>query len=219
MMMVEKGINICVAGVYAIKSKSDNKVRYIGSAVECNDAYSRHASNLKFGKYYRTNKEILERYFYNDDLIFTILRESASNNEIKLMDKKQKDDLQIALSRLEMFYINLYANMKDSCICNAQFKVTKSSSNKNKFSTYKRSQANQSINNPRYSGKLSEEIVSYILFFKQLGYKNRHIVKILEDNGIEFKMDTNYISRLGVDRYVAIKAIKPEWFNEVDYAL
>lgn len=195
--------NIYVAGVYCFKDK-DGKVIYVGSSLECNDALSRHLYYLKRGLYEETNKSILQlKYDYNK-LEFEILHTSEHDGSIKDMSNKEKEDLQKALSVLEKMYIDLY---KDT-ICNKQRIVTKSSSNKNALTTYKRRLANMGAKNPNV--KYDEKMIAEILWFKLNGYKPREIQEIIEDY-YNVNINSNYISNVGVQKWLNIKPLEPDF--------
>lgn len=204
-ILVKPETNIYVAGIYALTTRG-GKVLYVGSALECNDALSRHNYNVKRNKYIDTNKRKVQCAFDRDDLIFTILHVSAYSDDVRNMSIQQKEDLQEALSVLEKMYIDLY---KDT-ICNCQLSVTKHSSNKNSFSTYKRRIANSGERNPRVV--YDEILVSNILYLKQLGLKPKKIIELLLEHDI--KVTNAYISRLGVDRWVHLDPQKPSWIDE-----
>jgi hypothetical protein len=124
------------------------------------------------------------------------------------MTSEEKIALQKALSTLEEMYIKLY----EKSICNSQKSVTKHSSNHNSFSTYKRRIANSGEKNPRVV--YDEALVSNILYLKQIGIKPKKIIELLLEHDI--KVTNAYISRLGVDRWVYLEPLKPEWYDMED---
>ena len=189
--------NIYVAGVYGIRCEDSQEYLYLGSSLEINDALSRHLHFLKRGLYAGTNKEIIQEKYDHQLLIFEVIKESEYTGKIKDMSTKEKENLQIALSALENFYISLY---KDT-ICNKQLSVVKHSSNKNSMSTIKRSRANTGIKNPNW--KYDTLILSYILWMKVNGYKPKKIAPYFKD------INKDYISQIGMSRWININPIKP----------
>lgn len=198
--------NIYQAGVYGIKTR-DEKILYVGSSIEINDALSRHLYNLKRGNYNDTNKRILQDSYDRGDLIFFIIRESALNSEIGNMSIKEKEAVQESLSVLEQFYINLY---KDT-VCNKHKRVTKSSSNHDKETTMKRRQANSGNKNP--NSKYDETMIAEILWFKENNYKCKDIEEIIEKH-YNIKVKSTYIWNLGVHKWINLESKKPEWLND-----
>ena len=197
--------NVHVAGVYTMSTKL-GKVLYVGSSVEIGNALSRHLYNLKRGKYTETNKKALQLAYDREDLVFEVIHESAHNSDVNSMTVAQKEDLQKALGVLEEMYIDLYK----STICNVQRKVTKSSSAGDENTLERRRAANIGSNNP--NAQHDEELVANILYFKELGLKPREIVELLLEHDIE--VDNRYISRLGITRWITLKAKSPEWYSE-----
>lgn len=192
--------NIYVAGVYGIRCKGHDSYLYIGSAIEINDALSRHLYNLKRGFYANTNKAILQKYYDMEELVYEVIKESSNENVVN-MTFEQKESLQEALSVLEKFYIDLY---KDSC-CNCQKSVTKHSSNHNEETTYKRRKANLGSNNPH--SKYDEQMIANILWLKNNGYNSKQIEQIYQDKGIK----STYICCLGVSKWIHLEPIKPDF--------
>lgn len=201
--MIVEG-NIYVAGVYTMSTQ--NKVIYIGSSLECNDALSRHVYNCKRGYYTDSNKKELQLAYDRGDLTFKVIKESASSGQVKNMNNAEKENLQESLSMLEQFYIGVF---KDT-VCNKQMFVRKHSSNKDKNTTLLRREANLGINNPR--AKADEKMIANILFLKECGLKPREIVSLLAKQGIGVK--NTYISRIGLDRWIHIKSECPEWYKK-----
>ena len=99
--------NIYQAGVYGIRVKGEEGCIYVGSALEINDALSRHVYYLKRGLYADTNKAKLQEYYDMDSLEFIILHESEQKDKIRNMSTEEKENLDAAMSVLEVFYINL----------------------------------------------------------------------------------------------------------------
>ncbi len=198
--------NIYQAGVYGIKTK-DEKVLYIGSSIEINDALSRHLYNLKRGNYMDNNKRTLQEAYDREDLIFYIIRSSALNGEINSMIIKEKEAVQESLSVLEQFYINLY---KDT-VCNKHKRVTKCSSNHNEETTLKRRQANIGNKNPNV--KYDEDMIAEILWFKENNYKCKDIEEIIEKH-YNIKVKSNYIYQIGIDKWINLISKKPKWIND-----
>lgn len=197
--MEVKGDIYC-AGVYGIRRKSSENYLYIGSSIEVNDALSRHVYNLKRGLYANGNKNILQKYYDMEELVFEVIKTSCFT-KIKNMTFEQKESLQKELSVLEEFYINLY---KNTC-CNAQRSVKQHSSNHDEWSTYRRSIANRGKQNPRV--KYDEKMIANILWLKENGFSPKQIEQMYRHKGIK---DT-YISILGVYRWIYLKPQKPDW--------
>lgn len=160
-MLVSQGkINVC--GIYGIKNHL-GVVKYIGGSGECNDAFSRHKSNLVAGEYFETNKHDLQMLFNNehDDLIFYIVKECP---------KEQLDDM-------ETKYINLYSKT----IVNKDKKGKRRTSKPTPEETEKRRQVNQGENNPHCT-KLKENDVYMIL--RLIDEKNHTFEKIAAIFGV-----------------------------------
>lgn len=195
--------NIYGMGIYCFKC--NDEVLYVGSGM-LNDRLQAHLFGMKRGKYEGTNKDILQRLYNIGELSFEVLHFSENNSTYINGTDKERKAIQQALETLEQFYVNLYADS----ICNQVRKITKSSSSPNKLTTYKRRLANQGSNNPNV--KYSEELISNILWMKLEGYKPRHIVKILEEQGIE--IGTGYVSLVGISKWIYLEPIKPNFLNE-----
>lgn len=174
------------SGVYQIEKANDGAVMYYGSSFDLADAKNRHASNLRRGVYYNTNKEAMEHEFFEDNLIFRVVKNESDNDKMA----KAEGDL---------------INDSDTC-CNAVYKITRSvTSNKNKISTWKRKKANMNDNNPR--AIISLQQACEILWLKMnTKLKHREIANIY--GGIS----TNLVSRVGTYRWLFIDAIKPDWY-------
>lgn len=198
--------NIYCAGVYQMYT-NEGIILYVGSGIECNDALSRHSYNLKRGLYTDTNKRPLQEAYDRKDLIFEVIHESSSADEVRNMTIKEKEDLQKALSVLEEFNIKL--NIKT--VCNKQKKVKKHSSTKNKLTTYKRRLANKGANNP--NSKYNEVIIAEILYFKLMGYKPKQIETLIGGHYKDIDIKSSYISAIGVQKWIYLEPKKPEWFN------
>ncbi|MBN1071527.1 hypothetical protein DVV81_10160 [Clostridium botulinum] len=202
--MIVEG-NIYVAGVYEMATKKGTPL-YNGSALECNDALSRHLYNLKRGYYMDTNKRILQLAYDREDLVFKVIHKSAFADEVRNMTMQQKEDLQKALSVIEQFNIEL----NKATVCNKQRTVTKHSSSPNKLTTYKRRQANTGVNNP--NNKYDSELIANILYLKEKGLKPKKIVELLLEHDIDIK--SSYISQIGVKKWIYLESKKPNWYNE-----
>ncbi|UZP04862.1 hypothetical protein JW813_07595 [Clostridium botulinum] len=202
-MIVEE--NIYVAGVYEMATREGTPL-YNGSALECNDALSRHLYNLKRGYYMDTNKRILQLAYDREDLVFKVIHKSAFADEVRNMTMQQKEGLQKALSVIEQFNIEL----NKATVCNKQRKVTKHSSSPNKLTTYKRRQANTGVNNP--NNKYDSELIANILYLKEKGLKPKKIVELLLEHDIDIK--SSYISQIGVKKWIYLESKKPTWYNE-----
>ncbi len=198
--MIVKG-EVTVAGVYEMATK-DGVILYNGSALEVNDALSRHLYSLKRGYYMETNKRPLQEAYDREDLVFYVIHVSAHNDEVRNMTEQQKEDLQKALGVLEQFNIRLN---KDT-VCNSHMSVTKHSSNKNKMSTYKRRMANRGTLNP--NTKYSELIIAEILWLKLNGYKPSEIVEYYKD------INQKYISSIGITKWIHLEPIKPDFIED-----
>lgn len=198
--------NIYQAGVYGIKTR-DEKILYVGSSIEINDALSRHLYNLKRGNYMDNNKRPLQEAYDRGDLIFYIIHESALNGEINSMTIREKKAVQESLSVLEQFYINLY---KDT-VCNKHKRVTKCSSNHDKETTLKRKQANLGNNNP--NSKYDKGIMEQVLWMKENDFKCKEISNIIrEQYNIEIK--SGYIWHIGIDKWVGLDSKYPTWISD-----
>ncbi len=203
-MIVKNKKRIYCAGIYCLKNVENNEILYVGSAIECNDALSRHLYNLKRNLYEGTNKEPLGSVYNRGSLEFEVIRVSEYSDAVRSMSDKEKESLQEALSVLEKFYIDLH---KDTII-NVQMRVTKHSSNNSYISRYKRQIANRGSNNPnvRHDGKLMAEI----LWLKNnTKMKPREIAKY-------YSLSSNYICRIGYDRWLHLHPIKPEWYMDLE---
>lgn len=198
--------NIQVAGIYVMKD-ADGIVRYVGSGISCADRLSSHLYFLKRNLYTGTNKQILQDIYDREELTFEIIKISASNNDVATMSSSEKICLQKALSVLEEFYIGMY---KDT-ISNSQMKVTKFSTSPTKITTELRRNKNKGSKNP--NNKVSEKLVSEILYLKNAGLKPKAIVELLESQGIE--VSSGYISPLGVTRWIHMEPKKPKYYEEV----
>lgn len=196
--------NIYIAGVYAIGTK-EGKVLYIGSSIECNDALSRHLYNLKRNYYADSNKRPLQEAYDREDLVFKIIHESAHADEVRNMTLQQKEDLQKALGVLEEFHIGL-----NNTVCNKMRKIAKWSTSPTPETTLKRKKANTGSKNPNV--KYDEELVANIMFLKEKGFKPREIVEMLLEHDIE--VHNNYISQIGVYKWIHLESKKPEWYSE-----
>ena len=199
--------NVTVAGVYCMKIKDE--VLYVGSAIEINDALSRHLYYLKRGLYKNTNKKILQKYYDLRELHFDILWESIyKRKDVLEMDFLEKENLQKELSVLEEMYIRLY---KDT-ICNMQKTVKKSSSNKNRYSTYNRHEANRGSNNPK--NKYNADIIANVIWLKQKGLKPKKIFELLLEQNIN--INKGYISNIGTYKWIYTEPKKPNWYTDIE---
>lgn len=194
--------NIYGMGIYCFKC--NDEVLYVGGGM-INDRLQSHLFGMKRGKYEGTNKDILQRKYNIGELSFEVLHFSENNSTYINGTDKERKVIQQALEVLEQFYVNLYADS----ICNQVRKITKSSSSPNKLTTYKRRQANTGSKNPNV--KYSEELISNILWMKLKGYKPRHIVKILEAQGID--INKSYISNVGITKWIYLEPIKPDFIE------
>lgn len=200
---VEEG-NIYCAGVYAFKTKDSDEIIYVGSALEINNAFSRHLHNLKNNKYASTNKLELQEEYNNNNLVFCVIKKSVFSKRLKYMSKEDKINIQKELSVLEQFYINLY---KDT-VCNKQKTVHKRLSSVTKKENRRRSQVKKGENN--CNCKYKEEMIANIIYLKENNYKRKDIKKLIDKNyGVDINED--YISRFGKDRWVDVKAKKPNF--------
>jgi len=193
--------NIYTYGIYGMKVKGTEEYLYIGSG-EINDCLSRHLHNLKRGLYETTNKIILQRKYDMDVLEFEVIHESEQKENYKIMTPEEKEQLSVAMSVLEQFYINLYKHT----VCNVQKTVTRHSSNKDGFSTMRRSKSNTGANNPNC--KYSEQMIREILWLKMNGYKAKQI----EEMYVNIK--ANYINMIGIKKWIHLEPIKPNFINE-----
>lgn len=198
--------DIYCAGVYQMATKS-GMILYVGSAIEVNDALSRHLFNLKRGYYINSNKRPLQEAYDREDIIFSVIHVSAHNDEVRNMTIEQKENLQKALGVIEQFNIELN---KDS-VCNKMSKVSKWSTSPSYETTLKRRQANLGKNNP--NAKYDETLISNILFLKEKGLKPKEIVEMLLEHDINVRQ--GYISQIGVEKWIYLKSQKPDWYKEV----
>ncbi|QDY18254.1 GIY-YIG nuclease family protein [Clostridium botulinum] len=166
-MLIKQG-NINKCGIYGIKT-SKAVVKYVGGAKECNDAYSRHKSNLINGEYAETNKNELQLLFNTEqeDLIFYVIKEC------------NKEDLDF----METKYINLY---KDT-IVNKDEHGKRRKSKPTKEETERRRRANIGTRNPNC--KYDIETIIEIKQMIDIGLNNTEISK---KTGI----NRNYISQI-----------------------
>lgn len=200
-MLIKGEIN--VAGVYEMATK-DGIILYNGSALEVNDALSRHLYNLKRGYYMDTNKRPLQEAYDREDLVFYVIHKSAYNDEVRNMTTKQKEDLQKALGVIEQ--LNIALNKKT--VCNCQKSVLKHSSNKDEYSTIRRHNSNVGNKNPHV--KYDEKLIAEILWLKENGYKPKQIEKIYSDYGIK----SSYIAAIGIWKWAELEPIKPDFIKE-----
>ncbi|KNY26344.1 hypothetical protein [Pseudobacteroides cellulosolvens] len=194
--------NIYCAGVYGMRLKGSQEYIYVGSAIEINDALSRHNYYLKRGLYNNTNKQILQYYFDLEELIFEVIHESE-HKKVKEMSFQEKENLHKALSVLEKFYIEMY---RSSC-CNTQNEVSKHSSNKDMSTTIKRQKVNSGSNNP--NSKYKNKIIAEILWLKINGYKPKQIAEFYKD------VNKGYISQIGITKWIHLEPIKPEFVEDI----
>ncbi len=202
-----KTTKVNCAGVYAI-SDENGTVLYIGSGIELGDRLTNHRWNLEKGKYANTRKKyVLQDIFDNGILYFTVLHESVhSNDEIKHMTKKEKTDLEKALSVLEQLYIEMY---KDTA-CNTQRTVNRSSGYSTKVSTMNRRILNIGSHNPNC--KYTEDLITNVIYLKNKGLKAGKIVELLND--IDVHMSQSYIYNIGKMRWTDLQGKKPGWYTE-----
>ena len=201
---------IKTAGVYAMytEANGEKKYLYIGSALECNDALSRHLYYLKRGFYNNTNKAILQKYYDLQELNFEVIHKSELNSKLSDMSLKEKENVHYSLSVLEKMYIDLF---KDT-ICNKQRKVTKHSSNKNKMSTYRRRKSNLGSKNP--NSKYEEKMIREIIWLKEnTSLKNKSIKKII-DNHWNVTIGESYIANIAKTKWIHLTELKPSWYEE-----
>lgn len=200
--LIVKG-EINVAGVYEMATK-DGVVLYDGSAIEVNDALSRHLYNFKRGYYMDTNKRPLQEAYDREDLVFYVIHKSAHNDEVRNMTTQQREDLQKALGVIEQLNIELN---KDT-ICNKMKKVSKFTTSPNKLTTYKRRNANLGSKNP--NNRFDEKMISEVLWLKLNGYKPKDIERLIKDN-YNIDIRSSYISAIGVQKWIYLKEIKPDF--------
>lgn len=199
-----------VAGVYQMETLAGVPL-YNGSSIEIGDALSRHLYNLKRGKYMNTNKRPLQLAYDREDLVFKVIHVSAFNDEIRNMTTQQKEDLQKALGVIEQFNIEL--NKKT--VCNKVMKVTKFSTSPSNKTSWKRHESNRGSKNP--NSKYDTQVIANILYLKEQGLKPKKIMELLLENDIN--INSNYISRIGADRWMYIESKCPSWFsNESEVA-
>ncbi|AQS09667.1 hypothetical protein CLOBY_17980 [Clostridium saccharobutylicum] len=159
-MLIRNGeLNKC--GIYKI-SNGHGVLKYIGGAKECNDAYSRHNSNLINGEYAETNKHELQVLFNTEDLYFSVLAE-CSESELDLLETK---------------YIKMY---KDT-IVNKDTKGKRRTTKSTPQETEKRRQANNGTKNP-HNTKLNESDVIKIKEMLRKGVKQRLISEMYNISG------------------------------------
>ena len=198
--------NIYGMGVYAFIRETDNSVLYVGSGM-MNDRLSTHLYNLKRGLYFKTNKNILQEEYDSRNLRFEVLKFSENNSTYLNGTKEEKEAIQKSLETLENMYINLY---KDT-VCNKMINFRKPrSSNKNRYSTYNRHEANRGSNNP--NSKLPTKLIANIIWLKQNGYRAKHIVNMVKENeGID--INNKYIYQIGVKKWIFTEPKKPSWID------
>lgn len=147
--MLERRGELNKCAVYGIKNRF-GVMKYIGGAKECNDAYSRHNSNLINGEYAETNKHELQVLFNTEDLYFSVLAECAESE----------------LDSLETKYIKMYR----STIVNSDEVGKRRTTKPTAEETAKRRQANNGTKNP-HNTKLSETDVFEIREMLRKGVK------------------------------------------------
>lgn len=196
--------NIYGMGVYCFKDARNNKVLYVGSGM-MNDRMQSHLYNLKRNKYEGTNKDILQKTYNIGELTFEVLRFSENNSEYLNGTIGERNAIQKSLEVLEQFYVDLY---KDT-ICNKFMSIKKYSTSPDNKTSWKRRIANKGSNNP--NNKYDTELIANVLWLKMQGLKPKKIVELLLENDINIKK--NYISQLGVQKWIYLEPKKPEWFN------
>lgn len=194
--------NIYGMGIYCFKDEEGN-VLYVGSGM-LNDRLQTHLYNLKRGLYEDTNKDILQTKYNAGLLSFEVLHFSENNSEYLNMTDKEKQAVQKALEVMEQMYVNLF---KDT-ICNKMMKVKKFSTSPNKMTTYKRRTANTGSNNP--NSKYDEKLISEVLWLKLNGYKPKEISMLIEEN-YNIDIRSSYISMIGVQKWIYLEPIKPDF--------
>ncbi|WP_194190365.1 hypothetical protein [Clostridium chrysemydis] len=189
------------AGVYAMfitKDNGEKEYLYVGSAIEVNDALSRHIYYLKRGKYAFNNKAILQKYYDLEMLEFEIIKESEMNYKLSEMSSREKETVQKSLSILEKMYIDLF---KDT-ICNKHMKVTKRSSNRNSTTVLKRRKVNLGTKNP--NSKYSQDLVEEILWFKENTSLSNYKIAGLVNEQLGYNMHKNYVYNLGLTKWITV---------------
>lgn len=193
--------DIYIAGVYAMVQKDEEKVLYVGSALECNDALSRHLHYLKRGLYTGTNKEVLQKEYDLNNLEFVILKQSEFTDKVSEMGIKDRKNVQKSLEVLEQFYYNLN---KDTA-CNSHKIIRKHSSNKNGVSTFRRRQANLGTKNP--NAKYEEELIRNIIWLKEnTELKNKEISELILDK-LEVEIKPAYIAAIGNTKWISFTGV------------
>lgn len=137
---MERRGNVNVCGIYAIKTMQ-GKIKYVGGAVECNDAYSRHEHFLSTGEYAYTNKHPLQVLFNTENLIFTVLK-TCKEEELDALETK-------------------YIKMFEDTIVNSDKKGKRRKSKPTSEETERRRNANLGEKNP-HNTKLSAKDVKEI---------------------------------------------------------
>lgn len=183
--MIEKRGQINKCGIYKISNKY-GVVKYIGGAIECNDAYSRHSSNLINGKYAETNKHELQVLFNTEELYFSILKECTESE----------------LNKEETKYIKMYRSTIVNSDNTGKRRTTKSTTEE----TEKRRQANTGEKNPHNT----------VLNFQQsceiLWLKNNTKMK-QKDIALMYGISPNLVSRVGKDRWMQSLELQPSFYE------
>lgn len=196
--------NIYGLGVYCFKDINENVI-YVGSGM-LNDRLQSHLYSLKRGLYEGTNKDVIQRSYNLGNLTFEVLHYSTNNNTYINGTKKEKAAIQQSLETLEQFYYDLY---KDTC-CNKRTKITKRTTSPSYQTTLKRKRANMGANNPNV--KYDEDLIANIMYLKEQGLKPRQIVEMLEAQDINVRQ--GYITQIGVAKWIHIKSVRPDWYDE-----
>lgn len=193
--------NIYGMGVYCFKDGEGNVI-YVGSGM-MNDRLQSHLYNLKRGLYSDTNKAPIQQVYNYGELTFEVLHFSQNNSIYLNGSDSEKVSIQKALETLEQFYVNLY---KDT-ICNKMRNISKWSTSPSQETTQRRHNANTGCKNP--NNRYDEKIIANILWLKNNKYKPKQIA-----DHYQGLIRQNYISQIGIYKWIGLEPIKPDWLDE-----
>lgn len=173
-------------GAYVLETIDTEEILYIGSSQEVNDAKDRHLYKLKNG-FYTGKKQRLTDEYNKDNLQIRVVFTCFDNDELAIIEEQ-------------------LIGCQYNYLCNVQRSVKRHSSNKDRTSTLKRHIANVGDNNPNC--KYDKKIMAEIIWCKLNGYKPKQLAEIYKD------IPKEYISQIGVYKWVGLEPIKPDWIVE-----
>ena len=143
------------------------------------------------GLYTGTNKDIIQKEYNRNNLIFEVLEVCSSGDSVEL-------------SELEEKYIEMF---KDT-ICNQQKTVVWTSSNKNGASKYRRRKVNIGSKNPNC--KYDEKTIKNIIWMKENGYTVKEISKYFT------QIPYGYLYIIGDYAWLHLEGQEPEFLKNLD---